>query len=283
MTEMEMSPEEQIAEHYVAPAPEKRICQWGAREGIAGCTTPLANSNKGNLCYRHAQMDVEQRRLSSFSRTTRPEDAWDHLVDCRFDGCKKKMSPDHPTGLCRWHSAPPVAKVVTPIAPIKAIEPIKPIEQLQPIAPQPEMKEEERTPMTTSNEDPKHFRTCAVKDCEEAIGAHNSSGRCTGHFYIKRGMVMKDGSIPKPHTPLSATMKRAEIKNAAAGTTGKKKHKPALPAPTVLPPEPKPAVVCADDSHVSLKVPIERLDAFLMKLPIEDKIRIAERELFGGW
>jgi hypothetical protein len=294
---VEESIEDQIAEHYVSPAPVKRICTWEPRPGYPACTTPLAQSNKESLCFRHTQLERTLKTMKTFAmvkddvadealRSSFRKTDSEPLRLCAVMNCHAKLAPFNKTGRCSYHHTIKQGQEMKdgsipwpkPIALLPPIEPITPIAALEPI--QPETKEEEMTPVTieTTTEDPKHFRTCAVKDCEEPIGAHNSSGRCTGHFYIKRGMVMKDGSIPKPHTPLSAGMKRAEIKNAAAGTTGKKKHKPALPAPTVLPE--LPAAVIGD--HVSLRVPMERLDAFLIKLSIEDKIRIVEREIFGG-
>jgi hypothetical protein len=122
-------------------------------------------------------------------------------------------------------------------------------------------------------------RECGVKDCHIAISTHNRSGRCGGYVYLKRGTVMKDGTIPKPHTKLSVQMAEAKKENAAKGRTGKSTHKKTLPAPTVLA---TAAVVVLADELVALKVPAEALDRFWQRLSLEDKARIIERELHGA-
>jgi hypothetical protein len=48
-------------------------------------------------------------------------------------------------------------------------------------------------------------KLCCVMGCYTEITAtsRNRSGRCVEHNHLKCGTQMKDGSIPRPHTPFS--------------------------------------------------------------------------------
>lgn len=270
MTELR-SIEDQIADFVTIAPPEKRICQYGVREGIPACRTPLAHANKGDLCFRHQQMEHQRKLENTAYRSDAP----------RFTRLPKPLPLLDCIRPARRAEPIPAPQPIASPEPASAAAP-----ELRPVEPEVKTVKEETMPVS---EDPKHSRLCNVKDCDNVVGAHCKSGRCQGHWYLKRGMVMKDGSIPRPHTPLSASMQQARIANAAKGETGKHVHKKALPAPTVLPESPAsivqaPATPIADDSlTISLKAPLAALDRFWEKLTVPEKTRIVERELFGGW
>jgi hypothetical protein len=364
---MELSIEEQIADAYVAPAPEKRICQWEPRPGYPACTTSLAQSNRESLCFRHTQLERTLKTIQQFSRSN--EDALEEFAPrkelrlCAVMDCNRKLLDKNTTGRCTGHwylkqgmqmKDGSISRPV-PIAPLPPIEPLAPIQPLEPIAAE---KKEERTPVTEENvvqtcaakgcdvvlmhtnksgrctnhfyvkrgqemkdgsiprpesapqprpTAPKEPKKCAVMNCHTALAVHNRTGRCDRHYNLQRGMQLKDGSIPKPHSPLSLRMRQTRDRNSAAGqpeaqaqsmgfasgmisatsafVVGERAEEfppPGMFMPLTLPDTPEPRGVPTVDVHVSLKVPIEAIDRFLLNMSMEDKTRIVEREIFGG-
>lgn len=310
--------EDQIAEHYVSPLPPKRICDWKPRPGYPACTTPLAQFNRESLCFRHTQLERTLKTMKDFTRNIEPEQPQEiaqpkELRLCAVMGCYRKLADYNRSGRCMVHQyIRPGMQMKdgtiprpVPIAPLPPISPLEPIQPLEPI--EEEKKEgeivsiaemekqaileavrqskgdklmaakllgigkttlyrrlKEMTPVTEE----KAVRTCAAKGCDVVL----------------QGMQLKDGSVPKPHTAISLRMAETRARNAAAG--GALPQGTVIAETTVIVGSVMPIMVdhaVTASTLCELKVPIERLDDFLMKLPVVDKIRIVERELFGGW
>jgi hypothetical protein len=343
--------EEQIADVYVTPAPEKRICAWEPRPGYPACTTPLAQANRESLCYRHTQLERTLKTMKDFSRTVEPEQTQERaepkeLRLCAVKDCHRKLAEFNTSGRCSRHfyikqgmqmkdgSIPRPATIPTPalIAPLRPIEPIAPIEALQPIQPEEEMtpvteevKEDVRaecavmgcTALLMSNNstgrcknhgylkqgmqlkdgtipkpkkdrvvkvEPGEPKECAVMHCRTALANHNRTGRCNAHYVLQRGMQLKDGSVPRPHTAFSLRLKQKREENAAAGAPlgGEVTRAISCELDDKEIFTPLSVVLAREAATVSLKVPIEAINQFLLNMSTEDKTRIVERAIFGG-
>jgi hypothetical protein len=120
--------------------------------------------------------------------------------------------------------------------------------------------------------------------CRTALANHNRTGRCNAHYVLQRGMQLKDGSVPRPHNAFSLRLKQKREENAAAGAplgggvTGAMACE--LDDKEIF--TPLSVVLAREAATVSLKVPIDYLDRYLLNMSTEDKTRIVEREIFGG-
>lgn len=263
------------------PLPERRFCQFGRNEGMPACRTPLAQANKGDLCFRHAQM-VQMGKINRIaSSPTLPKRR--PLPDCIRPIRRvfpKAAMPAAPM------TAPKPAAAPAPVAPTAAPAPVVPR-----VEPEVEPAKEEVTPVSkTGLMEP--VTECAVMDCHTPLAANNNSGRCEKHWYVKKGMVMKDGSIPRPvgviGTPQPPLRERKPKTPKPRKFYSRAKVRPPSPdaetaAEKTAPIELPPVVVSELATHVSLKVPVEALDRFWARLALPEKTRIIEREMFGGW
>lgn len=263
-----MRTEAEVLDALVIPAPPKRWCS------VEGCKTPLAQLNGETMCFRHQQEERRKKVMDSFASCDRSNELGAGLF-------RPLMPRQRPSGekQARGRRPLPPSRIARP----PHVEP--PAVEVE------EPKKEEVTPVTEPKQE--QYRECAVKDCKNVVAPHNKTGRCQGHYNLRRGMQMKDGSIPRPHSKLSQQMALARIENAATGKTGRKCKK-TLAAPTTLateeeirsapteaePPEPLPEKV--EGGWVSLQVRVDALDRFLLHLSVEDKARIVERELLGA-
>jgi hypothetical protein len=123
----------------------------------------------------------------------------------------------------------------------------------------------EKPPMPTPPEAPSP-KLCAVASCNALIRASSKTGRCSSHYFVAKGIAMRDGSSWSG-TPAAKPAKKGKKTQPAKHVSASK----ALPA--------KEAITVAAPGLVLLPVPEASLDAFLSRLPIEDKIRIVAAEM----
>jgi hypothetical protein len=157
-------------------------------------------------------------------------------------------------------------------------------------------------------------RLCAVKGCDTPVSNHSLSGRCSIHIYLRKGLEMKNGSIPNPfkaHTlPIpSGAAKICSFEGCTKllsprNTSGRcsyqhPRRRQGAEKEFITGAELSIAtegltetmsqfhnsldkILSPDSEFVSLKVPTEALDRFWARMSTDDKLRIIEREMFGS-
>lgn len=190
-TAEELSFEDQIAiaTSYVRMEPsDRRLCR------NEFCGVPLANANKGEYCYRHSQLAQALKYEKACNKSeVAPED---RARVCNVMNCDTPVANYSSSGRCARHThlaRGMQLKDGSIPRPFKKHE--LPLPMVEPVKEEVSLVTEETNPPA---------RLCAVEECEAKLPPHNVSGRCSRHWYVKKGQRMKDGTILRPIAAVGA-------------------------------------------------------------------------------